>query len=121
MIRAELRRVARGLSIMARVLGWQFVAAILVTIGLLLWALLHFHGLLAGVLGLVALLIAVRAHDLGEDLPAADPQAPAHDEEAAPTSFEQEQRERAAARAQVAFLRQRHGVALGPAHDPREL
>jgi hypothetical protein len=100
---------------MREVLGWQFVAAILVTAGLLLWALLHYRGGIAFVMGLVALLIGLRAHDVGELPP------PPADPEPDLTSFEREQQQAAAARAQAEFLRRRERVALGPPHDPVEL
>lgn len=121
-LREEPRRIWRGVRALQRVLGLQFTASLLLIFGLLLWAVLRFHGGLAFVLGLILVLLAIRAHDLGDE------------QEPEPTEFStfwtgdqwtaaelaELERERAA-RAQVEFLRRRGSAELGPPHDPVEL
>lgn len=118
MIRSELRRLRRGLACMREALGPQFTMVIVAVLLLLVVAVFTIHGAFAGVAALVLALLAIRAHDLGED------QAPE------PSEFETFWRDddagkaaerEAAARAQVEFLKRRDRVALSGAHEPKEL
>ena len=120
----ELQRQRRGWAALRLVFGWQGVAAIAFVAGLLLAAVFLIHGGFAFALGLFCLLLAVRAHDLGD----VDPVGPTEFSTFwDPSSTAQRQREdaflaeHAAARAQVQFLSQRDQAALGPAHPPCEL
>lgn len=113
---SELRRLHRGLVAMREAFGWQFAAAILLTAALLLWALLNAKGGVAFVMGLVCVLLAIRAHDLGEDPPQAEE----------PTEFstfwaDPTEAQRQAGAAQARFLKQRHETALGKLHESVEL
>lgn len=133
MIRAELQRLYRGLVAMREVFGWQFTGVILLVMGLLLWAVFHVHGGIAAVLGLVLVLLAIRAHDLGE-LP--DEEEPTEYSEFWQERDAREAKQRRtrsleqfqadsdrlfAEKAQVEFLRQRIETALGKSHEPSEL
>ena len=118
----ELRRLHRGLVCLREAFGWQFTAVILAVAVLLVVAVLTIHGAFAGVGALVLVLLAIRAHDLGEDaLPpipreTLDDAMQAHQDR----TIDPEER-RAAAAAQVEFLKRRHQVALGWSHEPKEL
>lgn len=62
-----MKRVWRGLAKMAEVFGMHFVVAIAAVAALLIWAVLHLHGPLAAVAGLICVLLAIRAHDFADD------------------------------------------------------
>lgn len=123
----ELQRQRRGWIALRLVFGWQGVAAIAFVIGLLLSATLLIHGAIAFALVLFLLLLAIRAHDLGEDdgdrtefteLWDAWPAAQRKREE----KFLDAEIQAAEARAaQAKFLRDRGAAALGKPHTPSEL
>lgn len=113
----ELRRQWRGWLALRAAFGPTFTAAIAFVMGLLLAALFARCGIAAFVLGGVMLLLAVRAHDLGDLPEASDPSPEAQQEREAAFLAEQE----AAREAQVRFLADRHSAALGRPHDGSEL
>lgn len=62
-----MKRIWCGLVKMTEVFGMHFVAAIVAVAALLIWAVMHVHGPLAAVAGLICVLLAVRAHDFADD------------------------------------------------------
>lgn len=115
----ELRRLHRGLICMREAFGWQFTAVIVAVLLLLVVAVLTIHGAFAGILALLLVLLAIRAHDLGED--ALPPQADEPSEFNTNWRYSEQEMKRRAAAAQVEFLKQRHQAALGRSHEPNEL
>lgn len=119
-LRAEPARLWRGLVVIREVFGLAAVGALLLIVGLTGWAVVHTRGDYTLIFLLVCLVLAIRAHDLGDEAmpsllpPALDPEA--QKEREAAFLAEQE-----AARAQVAFLQQRSDAALGGRHEPVEL
>lgn len=65
----ERAKLVRGFAAMRHHLGEQFIAACLGVAALALWAVIEHLGLLVGIAVAMALLIAVRAHDLGNVIP----------------------------------------------------
>jgi hypothetical protein len=63
---AERSRIWNGLKALAHVFGPQFVVATLGVAALLVWALWHQYDALVAVAGLICVLLAIRAHDIGE-------------------------------------------------------
>lgn len=61
-----MKRIWRGLNVLAAVFGWQFTFALLFVAALLVVALWHMHGPSVAVLSLLLVLMGIRAHDLGE-------------------------------------------------------
>lgn len=62
-----MKRIWCGLVKMTEVFGMHFVAAIVAVAAMLIWAVMHVHGPLAAVAGLICVLLAVRAHDFGAE------------------------------------------------------
>lgn len=127
MIRSELAKLHRGLIAMREAFGWQFTAAILAVAALLLVSVGARAGIPALVLGALLVLLAIRAHDLGDD----DEERTEFTEHWDPSPAGQRAREDAflaeqledlqAREAQARFLSARDAAALGKPHKPSEL
>lgn len=115
-LREELRRQGRGWQALRAAFGPTFTGAIAFVMGLLLVSLWVHSGIPAFVLGGLLLLLAVRAHDLG-DLPLPNEISPEAQREREDDFLAQEQ----AAQAAVQFLSDRGATALGKPHQPVEL
>jgi hypothetical protein len=122
-ILSELARQGRGWAALRMVFGRQFTAVIAFVMGLLLAALWARAGIPSVALGGFLLLLAIRAHDMGED----EDDRTELDAEWSPLTDQQRRevaflaQEEAARGAQVAFIKQRDQAALGRTHDPAEL
>jgi hypothetical protein len=64
-----VKRIWRGLQALSYVFGTQFTIALVLVFGLLIWAVTEHHGITAGVLATICVLLAIRAHDLGDMTP----------------------------------------------------
>ena len=119
LLEREIVRQARGICAIASVLGWPLTCAMLVMALALLALALAFRGPWVFLALAVLILLAIRAHDLGE-LPAAASDDPSEFSTfwQPPTDAEEQRR---AAAAQAAFLSVRDAAALGRPHDPQEL
>lgn len=62
-----MKALLRGLQVMAAVFGWQFTLAIVGVMALLVGAVWFQYGLLAALIALVIALLAIRAHDIGDE------------------------------------------------------
>lgn len=116
-----MKRVLRGLKAMHQVFGLQFTAAIVGVAALLLWAIYHQHGGLAFVAALICLLLAIRAHDLGEEVE--EPEPTEYERFWGGTQWTEEQKARFRQQhaERVRFEQERDAVALGKPHAPAEL
>jgi hypothetical protein len=116
-----MKRVFRGLRLMQEVFGLQFTAVIVGVLALLLWAVYHQHGPLAFVASLICVLLAIRAHDVG-DLPKEEPsELDTYWGSQQWTPAEQEQLRAQKAQHDFNQIKNRDAVALGKPHDPVEL
>lgn len=124
----ELRRQRRGWAALRTIFGWQGVAAIAFVFGLLLGAVFFLHGSFLFTIAGIALLLAVRAHDLG-DLEEGEPTeygtfwdpSPAAQREREEAFLAEQLEDLQARAAQAEFISRRATADLGKPHDPVEL
>lgn len=129
--RSETQRQARGICAIAEVIGWPLTCALLVMTITLLDLALVFRGPWIFIAGAICVLLAIRAHAMGEGEPEDEDEAteyttfwdPAKDaQREREDAFLADQLEEARARAAAAaFLANRGTAALGKPHDPVEL
>lgn len=112
----EVQRQARGICAIAAVLGWPLTNAVLVMACTLVALAFAFRGPWIAIAGGICLLLAIRAHDIG-DVDEAEPTE--LDSDHSPLARARE--EEAARIAAATFLRDRHATALGRPHDGQEL
>ncbi|NUS39409.1 MAG: hypothetical protein HOQ02_10355 [Lysobacter sp.] len=106
-LREEPRRLWRGVLALRMVFGNHFTLGLLLTFGLLLWAIQRHHGGITFAMCLVCVLLAIRAHDLG-------------DLEEEPSEFNTYWRQHQQERAELQRIREQavaHEASQGAAHD----
>lgn len=62
-----MKALWRGLQVLAAVFGWKFTLAILGVLALLLVSVWYMQGPIVAVIALLLALMAIRAHDIGEE------------------------------------------------------
>lgn len=125
LIEREISRQARGICAIASVIGWPLTCALLVLCCTLVALAFAFRGPWIAIAGGICVLLAIRAHDMGED----DEErteldcdfSPAAQREREEAFLAEQQEELAARDSQAKFLSNRSAAALGRDHDGREL